>query len=427
MTSPKTQQLFRIILEHASKLPFDKSITPKTDINSLIGYSYGFEEMLGTDCSYDSVFLKKLEENNYLQGDFFDKILLCPYCLAYNMSFRDICPECSSAHLETVKMIHHFRCGYMGYESEFFNNNKLVCPKCSLELKYIGKDYENPTEVYRCLDCNWTGAEILTSGHCIACDKESLPENCIITDINSYRITPHGKLALKTDNIKIKEKEEFIELPSRDELNTHFSQLAPLLSLTNAMGLVYERHMRPMLGISILPDVFSNNEDLKPSFTGVSTLPNVLSKIQNPALQESLTNSDELKLKMYLSDTISEGTSKSSDFSLMLLKEIQKIARELDFISPLSNNGYFGILLETNIENGILFTERLCKKINSLKFGGTFTQTTLSIGIAEWTKSNDAIDLLINSNKAMMESVHAGGNRVTVFEKESNTDKSDVT
>ena len=425
MTSPKTQKLFRTILKYASKLPVDKPITPKTDVNSLIGYSYGFEKMLGTQCSYDSVFLKILEENNYLQGEFFDKILLCPSCLAYNISFRDICPECSSAHLEAVKMIHHFRCGYMGYESEFFNDNKLVCPKCSLELKYIGKDYESPTEVYRCLDCSWTGSETLTSGHCIACDKEILPDNCIITDIKSYRITPHGKLALETDNIKIKEKEEFIELPSRDELNAHFTQLAPLLSLTNAMGLVYERHMRPMIGISILPDVLSNREDLRLSFTGISALPDVSSRIQDPVLQRSLTNEDKLKLKLFLSDTILEGTSKSSDFSLMLLNEIKKAARELDFISPLSNNGYFGILLETNIENGILFAKRLCKKINSLKFGGNFTQTTLSIGLAEWTKSQDALDLLYKANKAMMESVHAGGNRVTVFE-ESNTDKSDV-
>jgi hypothetical protein len=396
-SSIEVEHVYKAILEYASKLPADMSITPGPDVNALNGFSYALGELLGKYSLYDSIYLKKLEENNYLQGEFYDKILLCPYCLAYNLSFRDVCPECSSANLVAVTMFHHFRCGYMGYESEFFKDNKLICPKCAMELKYIGKDYECPTEIYECLACNWKGTNILTSGHCIACDKEVLPENCIILDIKSYKITLHGKLALETDNIQITEKIEAVNLPTREEVNLHFSKIIPLLSLANAIGVIHERYERPMIGMSIFPDVFF--------------------KVQNLDFKQSLTYDDKLKLKMYLSDRVSTGTTMSSNFSKMLLKEIKKMVRNVDFIAPLSNNGYFGILPETSVKNGILFTERLCEKVRNLKFGGTFTQTTLSIGIAKWTKSEDAIDLIIKTNKAMLKAIDSGGNKVIVLEE----------
>jgi len=384
------------ILKYAAGLPTGKFIKPKADMTALSGYSYPqLNEVLNKYSSYDSVLLKKLEDNGYLHGDFYDKILICPSCLAYNLCFREICPECHSSNLETVKMIHHFRCGYMGYESEFFKNKSLVCPKCSMELKYIGKDYETPTEIYDCLDCKWNGTEVLTSGHCLACDKEFLPENCLISNIKSYIISNHGKLALETGIITITEKWDYVELPSKEEINSHFSKIKPLLSLTNALGIIADRYKRPLLGISFYPDTFLT--------------------IHTPELKEELTPNDKIKLRMFLSSTESQHTSVSDIFSKMLLDEIKKCGRTMDFIAPLNNKGYFGIFPETDIEQGKLFAERVSNSVNAMRFGGTFKQTTLSIGIAAWSKSGDAIDLIHNSNKAMKKSIDSGGNAITVY------------
>ena len=97
------------ILRYASKLPATKPITPVPDVSALIGFSYPeLKDILQDSSQFDSLILKRLEDAGYLIGAFSDRVLLCPNCLAYNIIFRDTCPECGSPNIVFSQMVAPF-------------------------------------------------------------------------------------------------------------------------------------------------------------------------------------------------------------------------------------------------------------------------------------------------------------------------------
>ena len=148
---------------------------------------------------------------------------------------------------------HHFRCGYVGREEEFQKGTSLICPKCSHLLEHVGKDFERPSEVFSCLDCNWSGSEPVTAGRCIACDILIENENYIIRDIKSYIIAEEGIAALKTGEI-IDRKAPEEKIPSRKQIKSHFSDIVSLLALANVLGAISERYNSDFSAVCIFPD-----------------------------------------------------------------------------------------------------------------------------------------------------------------------------
>ncbi|KAA3613900.1 MAG: hypothetical protein DWQ05_16640 [Calditrichaeota bacterium] len=174
----------------------DFKLDPNRNIASNIGYSYPVAKILfdvakGSEHS----FLEELKEANLLTTNLIDKVNLCPYCKHVQINFREVCPHCNSLKVREEITIHHFRCAYVGKESEFRKGHDLVCPKCTKILRHIGVDYDKPSEVLWCEDCNSNFSEPLLRCFCLNSGHVFPPEDTLLAEINEYKISQEGRRA----------------------------------------------------------------------------------------------------------------------------------------------------------------------------------------------------------------------------------------
>jgi GGDEF domain-containing protein len=339
------------VLKYAASIPSNEAIVPRTNKDSLNGFSYpALAEALGDSGYLDSMILKKLEDAGYLIGEFFERVLLCPHCMAYNICFRDICPECSSANLERVQMIHHFRCAYVGPEKEFIKDGRLSCPKCNTNLLHVGKDYERPSEVFKCLDCDWSGSETSTGGHCVFCDKKVEPEQCVVYDIKIYRIGPDGSRTVRMGRFLSDEVKESSHLDTQTQGNNQseeFSKLQPLLKLTNELGRLSESFGVSLSVICMIPDVLKQTKS---------------------SVNEDL----------------------AEDFCLAVMEKVKDLLRPTDYLTLAGGDNLLAVLPQTEKSQALELADSLNNEISALTFSGHIAHSSLSCGVIEWQRGRNS-------------------------------------
>ena len=177
------------------------SLKPIVSAKSIYGYLYPIVDVHFSNEDYRMFeILDFLECQRILKGSFVDKTHFCNFCHSSFINFREICPHCMHADLKTEDIVHHFKCGYIGPESDYKNgikhSNQLFCPKCHNFLKHIGVDYDRPSVVNECNQCQRSFQEPDVDCVCINCGKKTVPENLILKKIKEYRITPIGERAV---------------------------------------------------------------------------------------------------------------------------------------------------------------------------------------------------------------------------------------
>ncbi len=130
-----------------------------------------------------------IDNENLADSRFVDRIHLCPSCSSSFLNFREICPKCGSANLAMDDLIHHFSCGYVGPEAKFKKDDKLICPKCGKILRHIGMDYDKPSVIYTCNECNYSFQEPEVTGLCMYCGEVNAVENLLVRDIKSFQVS----------------------------------------------------------------------------------------------------------------------------------------------------------------------------------------------------------------------------------------------
>lgn len=147
-------------------------LTPVFDPKSL-KFNYGVP----------SPMLRAWQDNGTLQKVLLDSVQVCPKCRALP-SFRFGCASCGSGCVTNERLIHHFACAHVAQIDAFDNNGRIACPKCRMVNLIVGSDFEYLTGPYRCLDCQWSAAELEHIAHCLACNyrfpaSESVVENLV--------------------------------------------------------------------------------------------------------------------------------------------------------------------------------------------------------------------------------------------------------
>jgi len=138
--------------------------------------------------------LSSLEQRHRLAGEFVTKRHACMNCRSGFLNFVEICPNCGSANLEVDELIHHFRCAHTGPKWEFEEGNEpLVCPKCERTLHQIGTDYDKPSLVYSCHQCNHQFQNPDVRTDCYHCGYSAPPERQIEERIKAYEVTESGQ------------------------------------------------------------------------------------------------------------------------------------------------------------------------------------------------------------------------------------------
>lgn len=176
-----------------------RQLTPYPDIHSIIGFTYpivsvnfeAHEEMRVLD------FFDWALKEHIIWPDFYDRIYLCNSCGSGHLSYREICPSCDSANMKSEDLIHHFPCGFIGPISDFKNSidSVLNCPKCSKALRHIGVDYDKPSIINHCQNCNEVFQDYLVKARCFKCGSDSDVQYLMSRNINVFKLTKKGRSA----------------------------------------------------------------------------------------------------------------------------------------------------------------------------------------------------------------------------------------
>jgi len=176
-----------------------KSLSPIPDVSSSIGYSYPILSV-NFDNFEESKVLDLLEwatREDLIWPDFYDRIYLCNNCGSGHLSYREMCPACDSSNMKSEDLIHHFSCGNIGPISDFKNgiDSSLTCMKCSKSLRHIGVDYDKPSIINHCLNCNENFQDYIVKAKCVYCKADTEVQYLLSKNLSILRQTKKGRNA----------------------------------------------------------------------------------------------------------------------------------------------------------------------------------------------------------------------------------------
>lgn len=150
-------------------------------------------------------FVQKLTTMNYIRKKrFVERLHLCPDCHSSHLLFIETCPKCHSSYLNEESVIHHFRCANVSPESTYRYDGELRCPKCKMFLRHIGVDYDRPTDIYFCHQCNNTFLSPAMKVYCSQCGKYYKTGELHPFDVWDYEFTEEGIQGVSNPNVKLK-------------------------------------------------------------------------------------------------------------------------------------------------------------------------------------------------------------------------------
>jgi len=165
-------------------------IEPEYDLKSRNGYCYRVAaDFFKVDDFSELGELKHLSDNRVLKTEFFDKILVCPFCFHHDINIRETSPADHSVDISVHDAFHHYRCGYVGTEDEFLQGIRYICPKCFQELKHIGVDYDRPGKVYVSNTSKEKFVEPVIYCQCRNCKKLFDANDAVRQDIYAFVVT----------------------------------------------------------------------------------------------------------------------------------------------------------------------------------------------------------------------------------------------
>ena len=172
----------------------NRNLKPIKDRLSIIGYKYPLLNLNSSNDSAKHVIstLREAFEQELFTGTFVDRMHLCNKCNSGFLNFKEIDPETGSSNLVTENIIHHFTCAYVGPESDFFHDNKLICPKCTKTLRHIGVDYDKPSVMYRSLDSDNYFQEPDMKAECMNCGHMNEVDSLTQFDVLELKLSEKG-------------------------------------------------------------------------------------------------------------------------------------------------------------------------------------------------------------------------------------------
>lgn len=180
----------------------DPCLSPKPDPRAPLAHACPrVEEPLGLPPGAGLEVLEHLAELGLLQRDLHNLVHLCPGCASWKLNFREVCPACRSIDLHVEPMLQHFRCAYVGLDSEFRRGLELVCPRCDAGLQQLGHDFERPHQSWVCNACDDLFEEPLVEVQCLACEAVHVAAELQPSPVHRYRPTAAAVRAVETGRL----------------------------------------------------------------------------------------------------------------------------------------------------------------------------------------------------------------------------------
>jgi len=185
------------------------NITPQLDFTSEPGFTYAaVEQTLEVKGKEVVSILETLVDKGILRRDFFDRLLRCPQCQSMNLRPTTHCSKCGSGDIVRGRVFEHFVCGYVGLEDEFVAKGRYICPKCKVELRAIGSDYQSLGLLRKCRECGATFGIPAVKWRCLKCSSLRAEDKVIEVNIYSYRFNEAKRSWLE---FELKPKHQLME------------------------------------------------------------------------------------------------------------------------------------------------------------------------------------------------------------------------
>ena len=160
-------------------------IKPQLDFTSELGFIYPLvEQKLKVKSKEAVAIMESLSDKGILKRNFFDRLLRCPRCQSINLRPSTHCSKCGSGNIVRGRILEHSACGYVGVEDEFTIKGRYVCPRCKMELRTMGVDYQSRGVLRKCRDCGEVFNVPLIKWRCLKCS--SLVDEDKIDELNVY-------------------------------------------------------------------------------------------------------------------------------------------------------------------------------------------------------------------------------------------------
>ena len=160
-------------------------IKPQLDFTTELGFVYPIaEQALNVKGKEAVAVMENLTDKGILKRSFFDRLLRCPRCKSINLRPSTNCPKCGSGDTVRGRILEHTACGYVGVEDEFTVGGRYVCPRCKMELRTMGADYQSRGVLRKCRECSEVFSVPLIKWRCLKCSALSDEDN--ISEVNVY-------------------------------------------------------------------------------------------------------------------------------------------------------------------------------------------------------------------------------------------------
>ncbi|MCM1531381.1 MAG: hypothetical protein NC048_03070 [Bacteroides sp.] len=201
------EEIFRLCRYAISRGQFTFSSQPTP------GLSEGYMELYYYTLNFEGQETLQMEERDFFHSQllrlgyirptrFIDKAHVCPECRQSHLLFFECCPKCGSSDIREEPMLHHFRCANVSPESTYQWDGELRCPKCHHTLRHIGVDYDKPSSIFTCRQCDNTFMYPDMRVLCPTSRKTFVPDDLLPVDVMEYEFTPEGIKAFATYDIR---------------------------------------------------------------------------------------------------------------------------------------------------------------------------------------------------------------------------------
>jgi len=188
-----------------------KELMSGTRLSQKVQSKIEFDSKLINSLKDHSKALQNLINAGYLVKQPTQLKLACQACKSINLVTNYLCQNCRASNFSRGNVLEHNKCGHADLESNFQQDNKLICSKCNKELKLIGVDYFRIISALKCRECQniFTIPEI--SYDCNGCGNSgfSLSDGSW-TQIYNYEINPEKLEEIKQNIISLSPIEEFL-------------------------------------------------------------------------------------------------------------------------------------------------------------------------------------------------------------------------
>jgi len=206
-TEGENEKAMKLVAEMLTEKIFD--IRPQLDYASELGFVYPVaEQMLGVKAEQVISILESLVDKGILSKNFFERLLRCPQCRSLNLRPTTHCPKCGSGDIVRGRVLEHFVCGYVGPEDEFAAKGRYICPKCKVELRTIGSDYQSLGLLRKCRACDEIFNIPVIKWRCLKCSSLTAEDRVIEANIYSYTLNEEKRGWLE---FELKPKHQLIE------------------------------------------------------------------------------------------------------------------------------------------------------------------------------------------------------------------------